>query len=267
MSSNRSNAFRNLASLTSLAVCLNAGYALARDDQAFLEPARKMEAAHDFKAALEQYDKAVQSQPDCWEGYSERGALFAQLGKQKEAMADFNKAVSLHPDKVSPYVNRSRLWNEWGHAKEALGDATTAAKMSQDDAQVLLRLGEAKQQIGDGKGAEVAYRRDILKNPKFVKAYVSLSKLLELKNAKNKESSALLNQAIALEPRNAQSLFARGTFLHRHGNDNAAAVDLRKAAVYARIQGNSELADKIGAAADAFEPLARLKTRVDQTTP
>jgi tetratricopeptide (TPR) repeat protein len=267
MSSNRSNAFRNLACLTSLAFWLNAGGSQARDDLTFLAPAIKLEQSHDLQAALEQYNKAVQSHPDSWEAYSGRGGLYAQLGKQKEAMADLNKAISLHPDQGSPYVRRSRLWNEWGHAKEALSDALIASKMAADDPEVLLRLGEAKQQLGDDRGATDAYRKDIQKNPKFVKAYVSLARLLELKNASNKESMALLNQAVTFEPKNFQALFARGSLSHRRGNDKAAAGDLRKAAVYARIQGDAVLADKIAAAADALEVSGKSRTRVDQTTP
>jgi len=253
MRANRSNAFRNLACLTSLAFCVNAAGAESQRDLKFLAPGLKLEQSHDLAGALVQYNNAVQAHPDCWEAFTARGGLCAQLGKQKEAMADFNKAISLHPDKCYPYVKRSRLWTEWGHGQEALADALTASKMAPEDPDVLLQLGAAKQQLGDEKGATEAYRQDIQKNPKFVKAYVALARMVEVKKTANKESMALLNKAVALEPTNFQSLFARASLYERQGNNRDAASDLRKAAYYARREGEPSLAAKFAAVAEALE--------------
>jgi tetratricopeptide (TPR) repeat protein len=254
MQANRSNAFRNLACLTSLAFCVSAAGAGPQRDLNFLAPGLKLEHEHNLAGALEQYNNAVQAHPDCWEAFTARGGICAQLGQQKEAMSDFNKAISLHPDKCDPYVKRSRLLDEWGQGRDALADALTALKMAPEDAEALLQLGFAKWKLGDEKGATEAYRLDIQKNPKFVKAYVALSRLLEAKDSASKESMDLLNKAIALEPTNFSALFARATVYKRQGKNKEAAADLRKAADNANKQGERALAVKVSAAADALDP-------------
>jgi tetratricopeptide (TPR) repeat protein len=61
------------------------------------------EKAHDFPKAVENYQKAIESQPEDATLHNNLGHLYAELGKIPEATAEFKKAAELDPGQASRY--------------------------------------------------------------------------------------------------------------------------------------------------------------------
>ena len=77
----------------------------------------------EYVAAIKDYDKAIQLEPDHAEAYNNRGGVAkAELGQDSAAISDYNKAIQLRkPDHAEAYFNR-------GNAKLDLEQYTAAIK-------------------------------------------------------------------------------------------------------------------------------------------
>ncbi len=73
----------------------------------------------DYRGAIQDYNKAIQLNPDYANAYYNRGIAKARLGDYRGAIQDYNKAIQLNPDDAEAYNNR-------GGAKFLLGDKNGA---------------------------------------------------------------------------------------------------------------------------------------------
>ena len=60
----------------------------------------------EFEAAIADFDKAIELQPDLYEAYYFRGNAFLNLKELENAIKDYNKAIEINPDYADAYVNR-----------------------------------------------------------------------------------------------------------------------------------------------------------------
>ena len=51
---------------------------------------------------ISSYDRAIQSKPDFFRAYVNRGNLKGILGRDEDAIADLDKAIQLKPDMAEP---------------------------------------------------------------------------------------------------------------------------------------------------------------------
>jgi protein O-mannosyl-transferase len=64
-----------------------------------------------FREALQDYNSAISSDPKMDEAYNNRGAIKGMMGDLDGALADFNRALELKPDYADAYRNRGFV--EW----------------------------------------------------------------------------------------------------------------------------------------------------------
>ena len=62
--------------------------------------------------------------------YNNRGILYANWGKNKEAEADYNKAIKLNPNDLKAHNNRGNLYYNLGKNEEAEKDYTKAIELN-----------------------------------------------------------------------------------------------------------------------------------------
>ena len=83
-------------------------------------------------AAIENFNTAIELDPeDAWV-YSNRGDAYTDKGEFHAAIQDYNKAIELDPQHTWVYYNRGEAWlhlKEWQKAK---ADLTTAKDMGFD---------------------------------------------------------------------------------------------------------------------------------------
>jgi Tfp pilus assembly protein PilF len=65
-----------------------------------------------FDRAFQHYDQAISAFPQDIQSLTNRGEIFLQSGKLKEAAADLKKAIELDPERKNPAANRARLLAE-----------------------------------------------------------------------------------------------------------------------------------------------------------
>ena len=156
--------------------------------------------------------------------YTDRGVIYARLGRIKSALEDFNKAIKLYPENPAVYNNRGSTLLSIGYDREAIKD----------------------------------FNRAILLAPGYAAAYLNRGNAhLALKNP----AAGLIdyNHAVRLEPGNAVILTARGVAHHRAARPHTAmrdfthaiAADSQHHAAYAkRAAAKVQLLDYEGAIED-----------------
>ena len=72
--------------------------------------------------AIEDYDKAIELDPDDDGAYNNRGFSYRRLGQYQRAIEDFDKAIELDPNFAGAYNNRGFSYRNLGRYQRALDD-------------------------------------------------------------------------------------------------------------------------------------------------
>jgi RNA polymerase sigma factor (sigma-70 family) len=85
---------------------------------------------HEYEAALADYTKAIELDPNMADAYMERGDLYTmnlpkELGGEEKAVADFTRCLEIKPNDASARWNRANGYVSLGKFNEAIADWTT----------------------------------------------------------------------------------------------------------------------------------------------
>ena len=86
------------------------------------------------KAAIDQFKKVVESDPQHHDAYFQMGVSYGELGQYENALRQINKAIELNPDKAVFYYGRARVYLLSGDKEKAVADFEKAAEMGSRDA-------------------------------------------------------------------------------------------------------------------------------------
>lgn len=114
--------------------------------------------AHDPRAAIANYDKALSLDPDYVDAWIRKGVTLMD-GKLYEEAADcLNRAVSLRPMDFKAVYNRGRLHLRIGHIAEAISDLDKATTIRPEHAGAHRLFGDALYRAGKEEEAELQLR-------------------------------------------------------------------------------------------------------------
>lgn len=114
--------------------------------------------AHDPRAAIANYDKALSLDPDYVDAWIRKGVTLMD-GKLYEEAADcLNRAVSLRPMDFKAVYNRGRLHLRIGHIAEAISDLDKATTIRPEHAGAHRFFGDALYRAGKEEEAELQLR-------------------------------------------------------------------------------------------------------------
>jgi tetratricopeptide (TPR) repeat protein len=113
--------------------------------------------AHNVKAALANFDKAIALCPNCVDAYIRKGITLQNAKRIEEATACFNRAVDLSPMNFKALLNRGRNRLLRGFVEDAVGDLTRATSLVPENARAHEWLGEAL--LAWGKPEEAAVQK------------------------------------------------------------------------------------------------------------
>lgn len=74
------------------------------------------------KAAIEDYNRAIDIDPQDSSSYRFRGKSKSALGEHEAAIEDYDQAIKRHPEPVAAYFNRSRSKSALGRHEAAIKD-------------------------------------------------------------------------------------------------------------------------------------------------
>lgn len=104
------------------------------------------------EGAIVVFTRILKAEPEDCVALTNRGRLFAKLGKKDEALADLTAAVKT-PGHAEPLIARGRLLCDMGRYAEAEKDLTAALALDPISLTALLSRGEARLAAGNVSGA------------------------------------------------------------------------------------------------------------------
>ncbi|MGI9456965.1 MAG: tetratricopeptide repeat protein, partial [Aeoliella sp.] len=104
--------------------------------------------AGDEHSAFEQFQQAIELDPDCSDALHNRGVTLARYSRNADALADFNRVIALSPGFAIALHNRGEILSQLGRWQEAVDDYTAAIDALPDDATLYAARGHAWRQLG-----------------------------------------------------------------------------------------------------------------------
>lgn len=114
--------------------------------------------AHDPRAAIANYDKALSLDPDYVDAWIRKGVTLMDEKLHEEAADCLNRAVRLRPMDFKAVYNRGRLHLRIGHIAEAISDLDKATTIRPEHAGAHRFFGDALYRAGKEEEAELQLR-------------------------------------------------------------------------------------------------------------
>lgn len=110
--------------------------------------------AHDTRAALRCFEKALRLAPLYLDAWVRKGVTLQELGEDREAMICFNRAVEINNKSFKARYNRGKCRLRQNYREEALADLRIAAGIKPEHIGTHLLLAETYRLLGDEETAE-----------------------------------------------------------------------------------------------------------------
>ncbi|MDP2922339.1 MAG: tetratricopeptide repeat protein [Candidatus Omnitrophota bacterium] len=153
----------------------------------------------DYNQAIENYEKAIQIDPNYVEAYNNLGYSYRSIGKYKQAITYYQKAIQIKPNFIPAYANLGALYNQLNEYQNAKDYLTKGVQIDPDFAELYNNLGYTYQLLNQHQQAMGYFKKAIQIDPALGSAYHNLaSSYVELGNYED----AIINfkKAIELNP-------------------------------------------------------------------
>ena len=147
---------KDIARFSLAALFFSCGYALSKQKN--------------FESSIKKYSISLELHEHA-DAYNNRGLDYANLGKYDKAIEDFNKAIELNPDLAVAYYNRGNTYVELGEYDRAIKDYDKAIELNKDYAVAYNNRGFAYVGLGKYNRAIEDFNKAIKLNPDDAKAY------------------------------------------------------------------------------------------------
>ena len=151
----------------------------AKIDREFLanqkiEEGIRLRTMKNYSAALENFNQAIESDPNNFFAYMERGGLYEELQDYNKVIKDYSKTAELKPD----YFMLDAVYNNLGNAYLEIADYNNAIEsfnkslsLNFNKAEVYLNRGNVYADLKNYELALADYTKAIELNPNFWEAY------------------------------------------------------------------------------------------------
>jgi tetratricopeptide (TPR) repeat protein len=177
--------------------------------------------------ALAHYRRAVDLKPDYADAHNNSGNILKAQGKFKEALSAYERATRCKPDYVAAHFNLGTTLQELDRPSEAIRHYQRAIALRPDLAAAHSNLGTALRVVGRLEAAITHYCEAVKLEPGFLTAHNNLAALYERTNQLTLAERSI-EQALAINPENADSQYLSAVLLRRRG-DAAGALRLLEA--------------------------------------
>lgn len=161
-----------------------------------------------FSEAIDNFDKALQLDPDDFLAYSNRGSVLEKTGRFSEALADFDRAIGRNPKGRIAYFNRGSTLAKMGKFEEAIMDFDRVIALAPDDYLAYSSRAAAFERIGEIDKAISDLDRVIAIYPAYSEAYARKGVLYGLKGFMD-EAIRWLSRSIEMQPDFVYAYFNR----------------------------------------------------------
>lgn len=166
--------------------------------------------------------------------HTDRGVIYARLGRNKLALVDFNEAIKLFPENPSVYNNRGSTLLAAGHDREAVKDFNRAILLAPGYAAAYLNRGTAYLALQEPEAALVDYNRAVRLEPTN-EVVLSARGVVHLKAGRPNAATRDFSQAIAANNKFEAAYSQRAQARMQLKEYEAAVEDYSRAIVYAPV--------------------------------
>ena len=181
-----------------------------------------------YNPAIEDFNKAIELNPNYAEAYSNRGLVYAKKGDYDRAIEDLNKAIELDPNYAEAYNNRGIAFEGEGDYDRAIANYTKAIQLNPDYAVAYNNRGIAYDRKGEHDLAIEDYSEAIKLKPNYANAYNNRGNAY--RNKCNYDSAINdLNMAIQLNSKFTEAYNNRGIAYDKKDEYDLAIEDYNEA--------------------------------------
>ncbi|MDD4818453.1 MAG: tetratricopeptide repeat protein [Victivallaceae bacterium] len=196
------------------------------DPEAWFHRGSLEDALNDFETAVQSFSRSIALEPTA-AAFACRAESLSCLGRKDEALEDFNRAIENDPDDIECYAERGTLLAALGRRDEALKDLTRFLEKSPDDAQALSCRGAVYADMENFPAAKVDLERSLVVRPDPETSY-RLSGVLNMLG-EYRRAAEQSDLAVRGVPDDPDYNFWRGVLLLDDGDEKSAAIFFRKA--------------------------------------
>ena len=113
--------------------------------------------AHNVRAALANYDKALSLDPGYVDAYIRKGITLQDAGDYEEALKHFNQAAALSPSNFKAFYNRGKNHLHCGRIEQAIADFDKAVSLKPQHAKAHELFGDALARNGKEEEASIQW--------------------------------------------------------------------------------------------------------------
>jgi predicted O-linked N-acetylglucosamine transferase (SPINDLY family) len=202
---------------------MSAGTPPAGDDIA--REAGALRDAGNWPAAIAQYHRAIERQPQDAALFVELGTCYRHIGDTGRAIQSFERAVTLDPNRLDAY--RAAADTALAQAAKPGVPGKAVTDLKKFAAMYLVALGRQQRQAAMQE-AEASFREAIALDGKSAAAYEGLGDFLEA-NGRYRDAEKALRRAIALDPKLASAHVALGNAVQWLGRYEEMEAAYRRA--------------------------------------
>jgi tetratricopeptide (TPR) repeat protein len=181
----------------------------------------------DWSAALEEYSKAIEGEPEQPQHRFNRGHAFLKAGKPEEGLGDLDEAIRLAPEKTAYRFLRALLLSDLSKPERALQDLDFAAEPEPDNPDWYWMRARVRARLGDATGALADLDREAGLHPAAAVERGALRRLIEA--GALEDPLRKLNRQIAEKPDDADLHRARARHYSGPGDPAKALEDWAEA--------------------------------------
>jgi tetratricopeptide (TPR) repeat protein len=161
---------------------------------------------NDEDGAFLDYNEAINRKSEYEGDYINRGILNVKRNRFNQALCDYNEAIRIDPKNILAYYNRGLLRANLGDNNNAIGDLNKVVSADSTNYEARLQKAYLELLVGDLEAAEKDYKIILEKYPFFVPAYHGMAEAIE-KSGRRAEARRI--RALAFEIENNKDFYQK----------------------------------------------------------
>ena len=174
--------------------------------------------------AIDDYNKAIELNPIFAMAYYNRGLAYGKLNKHEKAIDDYTRAIELNPEDHEAYYDRGLTYFKLKQYEETIDDCTKAIELNPEDHEAHNNRGNAYYKLNKPEEAIDDYDKAIELNPTYAGAYSNRGSVY-CGLRRNEEAIDDYNKAIELNPNLAVAYLNRGVTLVQTNEELDKAIE------------------------------------------
>lgn len=182
------------------------------------------------KAVLDVYQVMLKNNPNDYMTWFRRANEYYRHDEYMKALNDINKALEFTPAgdsdlRYQEYMLRAGIFNQTGRKIEALADLNEACRLDPESYAAVYQRANTNFELENYADARTDYTRLQRMNSRSLEAPLGLARVA-IKENNLGMAGEYLEQAVALDPNNAETYVRRSSVRRMMGNHNGAVDDL-----------------------------------------